>query len=136
AGAPRPPDEVDRRRHAQHDGLSCEPEMTITTTNHQRKAREDRKGRSGFARFAAFAFLVVAGAVAGAQIPTDSWPTYHGDYSGRRYSTIKQINASNVKNLTLAWVYRLNTSRAGAIVGGEGPETPPPGTAPTIKSTP
>jgi len=71
-----------------------------------------------------------------AQIPTDSWPTYHGDYSGRRYSTLKQINAANVKGLTLAWVYRLNTSRAGAIVGGEGPDTPPPGSPPQIKSTP
>ena len=50
---------------------------------------------------------------------------YHGDYSGRRYSTLKQINAGNVKNLALAWVYRLNTAQAGAIVGGEGPETPP-----------
>src|SRR5207245_948353 len=79
--------------------------------------------------------LVSAGVVA--QIPADSWPTYHGDYTGRRFSNLKQINASNVKNLTLAWVYRLNTSRSGAIVGGEGPDTPPPGgTVPTIKSTP
>ncbi len=22
---------------------------------------------------------------------TDSWPTYHGDYSGKRYSTLDQI---------------------------------------------
>ena len=21
--------------------------------------------------------------------PTDAWPTYHGDYSGRRFSTLK-----------------------------------------------
>ena len=41
-----------------------------------------------------------------------------------------------MKDLTLAWVYRINTSRAGAIVGGEGPDTPPPGAAPQIKSTP
>jgi outer membrane protein assembly factor BamB len=41
-----------------------------------------------------------------------------------------------VKGLTLAWVYRLNTSRSGAIVGGEGPDTPPPGNPPAIKSTP
>jgi alcohol dehydrogenase (cytochrome c) len=34
--------------------------------------------------------------------PTDSWPTYHGDYSGRRYSTLSQINADNVKGLSLA----------------------------------
>jgi alcohol dehydrogenase (cytochrome c) len=75
---------------------------------------------------AAIALLVSVGPAAlAAQIPTDSWPTYHGDYSGRRYSTIKQITTANVKGLALAWVYRLNTSRAGAIVGGEGPDTPP-----------
>jgi acido-empty-quinoprotein group A len=70
--------------------------------------------------------------------PIDAWPTYHGDYSGRRYSTLKQITSANVKSLALAWVYRLNTSRGGAIVGGEGPDTPPAGTpaTPTIKSTP
>jgi alcohol dehydrogenase (cytochrome c) len=73
--------------------------------------------------------------------PTDAWPTYHGDYSGRRYSTLSQINTTNVKNLTLAWVYRANTSAAGAttIVGGEGPEKPPASTGNfrlEIKSTP
>jgi len=70
--------------------------------------------------------------------PVDAWPTYHGDYSGRRFSTLKQINASNVKNLSLAWIYRLNTSAANAIVGGEGPDTPPggPSGSMTIKSTP
>jgi glucose dehydrogenase len=71
-----------------------------------------------------------------AKPPIDAWPTYNGDYSGRRYSTLKQINASNVKNLTLAWVFRLNTSRAGALVAGEGPDTPPPTAPPTVKSTP
>jgi len=72
--------------------------------------------------FVSFVAVVsLASVVALAQIPTDAWPTYHGDYTGRRFSTLKQINTTNVKNLTLAWVYRLNTSRAGAIVGGEGP---------------
>ena len=33
---------------------------------------------------------------------TDVWPTYNGDYSGRRYSTLSQINASNVDSLTVA----------------------------------
>ena len=37
----------------------------------------------------------------------DSWPTYSGDYSGRRYSALKQINQANVKHLTLAWTARL-----------------------------
>ena len=68
--------------------------------------------------------------------PVDSWPTYHGDYSGRRYSTLKQITTANVKSLTLAWVYRLNTQRAAAIVGGEGPDAAPPAAPPVVKSTP
>ncbi len=37
---------------------------------------------------------------------TDTWPTYNGDYSGRRYSPLDQINAANIGALTLAWVYR------------------------------
>ena len=49
----------------------------------------------------------------------DSWPTYSGDYSGKRYSSLKQINQSNVKNLTLAWTMRINAGPQGAIVGGE-----------------
>src|ERR1035438_10098413 len=38
--------------------------------------------------------------------PTDTWPTYNGDYSGRRYSTLDQINAGNVGSLTLAWMFQ------------------------------
>jgi acido-empty-quinoprotein group A len=38
----------------------------------------------------------------------DSWPTYNGDYSGRRYSTLSQINAANLEQLTLRWMYRTN----------------------------
>lgn len=37
---------------------------------------------------------------------TDTWPTYNGDYSGRRFSTLDQINASNIHSLTLAWIFR------------------------------
>jgi alcohol dehydrogenase (cytochrome c) len=64
----------------------------------------------------------------------ESWPTYSGDYSGKRYSSLTQINQSNVKNLTLAWVSRVTqgpgnsgggSGRGGpsalpAIIGGEG----------------
>ena len=45
----------------------------------------------------------------------DSWPTYSGDYSGRRYSTLDQINRSNVERLTLAWATRVT---AGPNDGG------------------
>ena len=34
--------------------------------------------------------------------PTDTWPTYNGDYSGQRHSTLNDINAGNVKSLGLA----------------------------------
>ena len=34
----------------------------------------------------------------------DDWPTYSGDYSGRRFITLTQINQAMVKNLSLAWV--------------------------------
>jgi alcohol dehydrogenase (cytochrome c) len=40
--------------------------------------------------------------------PSDSWPTYNGDYSGRRFSLLKQINRQNVGMLTLAWAYQLD----------------------------
>ena len=44
------------------------------------------------------------------QPPTDTWPSFHGDYSGRRYSPLSQVNASNVRSLSLAWVYRANSA--------------------------
>jgi acido-empty-quinoprotein group A len=37
--------------------------------------------------------------------PTDTWPTYNGDYSGERFSTLDQINAANIGSLALAWVF-------------------------------
>jgi len=39
----------------------------------------------------------------------DSWPTYSGDYTGQRYSQLNQINAANVKNLSLAWTSRITS---------------------------
>ena len=50
---------------------------------------------------------------------TDSWPTYHGDNSGRHYSTLKQITTANVKGLSLAWVFHTTSSAQGAIIGGD-----------------
>ncbi len=38
--------------------------------------------------------------------PTNTWPTYNGEYSGARYSTLAQINAGNVGSLTIAWAFR------------------------------
>ena len=57
---------------------------------------------------------------------TGAWPTYSGDYSGRRYSPLTDINQSTVKNLSLAFVTRLQAGSQGpagtppVIVAGEG----------------
>src|SRR6476646_6886735 len=85
----------------------------------------------------------------------DSWPTYSGDYTGRRYSSLTQINQTTVKNLSLAWVGRVSgpPGAAGAgggfggfgggrgggggaaplIIGGEGPDDVAAGGGITIK---
>jgi alcohol dehydrogenase (cytochrome c) len=36
----------------------------------------------------------------------DSWPTYHGDYTGQRHSKLTQITPANVHQLTLAWAFQ------------------------------
>ena len=80
----------------------------------------------------------------------DSWPTYSGDYSGRRYSALAQIDRTTVKRLGLAWVAKVTAGpgapgggffrRGGGgggpvIVGGDGPADFPPVPA-NIKGTP
>ena len=38
----------------------------------------------------------------------DSWPTYHGDYTGQRHSKLAHITTANVHQLTLAWAFQTN----------------------------
>ena len=52
--------------------------------------------------------------------PTDSWPTYNGDYSGRRFSPLTQINSSNVHTLSLSWAARFGGGGGAAAGGGRG----------------
>jgi alcohol dehydrogenase (cytochrome c) len=47
----------------------------------------------------------------------DDWTTYSGDYTGKRYSRLTQIDKDNVKNLTLAWTAEMNYSVRGATTG-------------------
>lgn len=42
--------------------------------------------------------------------PPDSWPTYHGDYSGRRHGRLSQITPDNVHRLGLAWSFQTGMS--------------------------
>lgn len=38
--------------------------------------------------------------------PADAWPSYHGDYSGRRHSALTEITPQNVGSLGLAWAFQ------------------------------
>src|SRR5215813_4218098 len=40
------------------------------------------------------------------QPPADSWPSYHGDYTGRRHSSLMQIQPANVAGVGLAWAFQ------------------------------
>ena len=44
----------------------------------------------------------------------NDWPTYNGDYSGKRFSELKQIDRTNVQHMTLACSARF-TGRMEAI---------------------
>jgi len=57
--------------------------------------------------------------------PITSWPTFNGDYSGERYSTLTQIGSANVNRLARQWVYKI--TEVGAQRGAP---------VPVIKSTP
>ncbi len=48
---------------------------------------------------------------------TGNWATYGGDYTGRRYSSLTQLNQTTVKNLTLAWSSKLVAGTQGRRPG-------------------
>lgn len=57
--------------------------------------------------------------------PSDEWPTYNGDYSGRRFSELDQINSTDVYRLKIDWMYRITGVGPQRGIG-----------SPVIKSTP
>ena len=42
--------------------------------------------------------------------PRHNWPSYNGDYSGRRYSALSQITPANVRELRAQWVFHSSNS--------------------------
>ena len=40
-----------------------------------------------------------------------NWTSYNGDYTGRRYSSLHEINTANVAQLRLAWVFHPGNSK-------------------------
>jgi len=45
-----------------------------------------------------------------AKPPAENWTSYNGDYTGRRYSSLSQINATNVAQLHAQWVFHARNS--------------------------
>ncbi len=41
----------------------------------------------------------------------DNWPSYNGDYTGARFSALREINSSNVGQLRAAWVFHPGNSQ-------------------------
>src|SRR5579872_4839558 len=80
------------------------------------------------ALFAAPASLVAQGLDPASLLkpPINSWPTYSGDYSGQRFSTLTQVNQTTVKDLALQWVGHLTGGAGNAAGGGRGAAAGPP----------
>lgn len=79
------------------------------------------KRKNPIVRAAALCGLLIGGHAPAQQppiVPPDvllerlagDWPTYSGDYTGQRYSSLSQVNRDNVRNLGLAWTARMNTT--------------------------
>ena len=47
----------------------------------------------------------------------DNWTSYSGDFTGKRYSLLKDVNVNTVKNLSLAWVNPTITTGCGPTGG-------------------
>jgi alcohol dehydrogenase (cytochrome c) len=54
--------------------------------------------------------------------PAQDWPSYNGDYTGRRYSALDQINPDNVHRLRAQWIFHSTNSNSlevtPVVVGG------------------
>jgi alcohol dehydrogenase (cytochrome c) len=48
--------------------------------------------------------------------PRDSWPGYHGDYTGQRHSPLTEITPANVSQMTLAWTFQTGLGGGGNTV--------------------
>jgi quinoprotein glucose dehydrogenase len=57
-------------------------------------------------------FAAVLGAPALGAEPDVGWPVHGGDPGHEQYSTLRQIDASNVEGLTLAWTYHTGDARS------------------------
>src|SRR5438270_6742089 len=89
----------------------------IKTLNHRgRREMPQRTRRKALAPQVIFFACIFVIDVAHSQVTADrlvnaakepqNWMTYSGDYSGKRFSTLGQINTKNVATLAAKWVYQ------------------------------
>ncbi len=79
---------------------------------------EPRPSGSGYANFRKLALVFLCVSTLAGQVTYDrilhasdtpgNWLTYSGTYSGHRFSTLSQINRTNVSRLKLEWMYQTN----------------------------
>jgi alcohol dehydrogenase (cytochrome c) len=53
--------------------------------------------------------MVLCGCVSASAQIKDNWPSYNGDYTGRRFSGLTQITPQNVEHLQAQWVFHTKT---------------------------
>jgi quinoprotein glucose dehydrogenase len=107
------------------------------TPNVARKDRHRAARPAGLARFAiAIGGLAIAAcspstppstrwpSPSALDIASGDWPSYNRDLAGTRYSSLAEINASNVADLEVAWIYPLGRNTTTDSLSG-GSETTP-----------
>src|SRR5689334_16056269 len=52
--------------------------------------------------------------------PADSWLTYHGDYTGRRHTSLTQITAENVGQLKQVWRFQASQQLKASPIVADG----------------
>jgi alcohol dehydrogenase (cytochrome c) len=67
----------------------------------------------------ALGFVLLVGAVSmqGAVAADISWQSYNGDLTGQRFSPASQINASNVRQLSPAWRFKVDVGLNPGLLG-------------------
>jgi glucose dehydrogenase len=65
--------------------------------------------------------LILAFAAASLAYAQKDWPTFGHDLAGTRYSTLKQIDASNVTRLARVWTYHMNAVAPQSAVAAPSP---------------
>ncbi len=72
-------------------------------------------GSFAAAGMSAHAAELDSNALLNADKDANNWPMYHRTYNSWHYSPLDQINASNVKDLKVAWIHNPGASPHGGI---------------------